>query len=121
MGDKTFVDNYKSNFITEWTEITSIRKPVIAAVNGIALGGGCELAMMCDIIYAGEDARFGQPEIKLGTIPGAGGSQRLTHAIGKSKAMELVLTGNMLSAADAEKSGMYFVTHFRTCCQSLSV
>jgi enoyl-CoA hydratase len=117
MSGKTFVDNYKTNFITEWTEITTIRKPIIAAVNGIALGGGCELAMMCDIIYAGEEARFGQPEIKLGTMPGAGGTQRLTHAIGKSKgtsqsinlsciAMELVLTGGMLGAADAEKSGL---------------
>ncbi|KAJ3110038.1 putative enoyl-CoA hydratase, mitochondrial [Phlyctochytrium bullatum] len=106
MSTLTFVGNYKKNFINDWTGITNIRKPIIAAVNGFALGGGCEVAMMCDIIYAGDKAKFGQPEIKLGTIPGAGGTQRLTKAIGKSKAMDLVLTGNMIDAAEAEKSGL---------------
>ncbi|TPX49155.1 hypothetical protein SeMB42_g01940 [Synchytrium endobioticum] len=106
MKDKTFPDIYVNNFIADWTGITKIRKPIIAAVNGFALGGGCELAMMCDLIYAGATAKFGQPEIKLGVIPGAGGSQRLTHAIGKSKAMELVLKGNMITAEEAEKAGL---------------
>ena len=106
MSSLTFVGNYKSNFISDWTGIVSIRKPVIAAVNGFALGGGCEVAMMCDIIYAGDKARFGQPEIKLGTIPGAGGSQRLTQAVGKAKAMDLVLTGRMITAEEAEKAGL---------------
>ncbi|KAI8833699.1 ClpP/crotonase-like domain-containing protein, partial [Chytridium lagenaria] len=106
MSTLTFVGNYKNNFIGDWTGINDIRKPVIAAVNGFALGGGCEVAMMCDIIYAGDKAKFGQPEIKLGTIPGAGGTQRLTKAIGKSKAMELVLTGGMIDAVEAEKSGL---------------
>ncbi|OAJ38377.1 hypothetical protein, variant [Batrachochytrium dendrobatidis JEL423] len=106
MATNTFVGNYKSNFLADWTGIVSIRKPIIAAVNGFALGGGCEVAMMCDMIYAGETAKFGQPEIKLGTIPGAGGSQRLTQAVGKAKAMDLVLTGDMMSAQDAEKAGL---------------
>ncbi|KAJ3412357.1 putative enoyl-CoA hydratase, mitochondrial [Chytridiales sp. JEL 0842] len=106
MSNLTFVDNYKKNFIGDWTGLTSIRKPIIAAVNGFALGGGCEVAMMCDIIYAGDKARFGQPEIKLGTIPGAGGTQRLTQAVGKAKAMDLVLTGGFIDAVEAEKAGL---------------
>ncbi|KAJ3178535.1 putative enoyl-CoA hydratase, mitochondrial [Gaertneriomyces sp. JEL0708] len=106
MASLDFVNNFKKNFIGDWTGINDIRKPIIAAVNGFALGGGCELAMMCDIIYAGDRAKFGQPEIKLGVIPGAGGSQRLTKAIGKSKAMELCLTGEMISAQEAEKAGL---------------
>ncbi|KAF8756976.1 enoyl-CoA hydratase isomerase family [Rhizoctonia solani] len=106
MKDKQFTDVYKTNFLGDWTRITSFPKPVIAAVSGFALGGGCELAMMCDIILASPTARFGQPEIKLGVIPGAGGTQRLTHAIGKSRAMELVLTGRMVTAQEAEKWGL---------------
>jgi len=106
MQNKKFIDNYKTNFLSTWDHITTIKKPIIAAVNGFALGGGCELAMMCDIIIAGENAKFGQPEIKLGTIPGAGGTQRLVRTIGKSKSMELVLTGDQMSAQEAEKSGL---------------
>ncbi len=106
MKDKTFAIAYMENFISKWEAITSCRKPIIAAVSGFALGGGCELAMMCDFILAGESAKFGQPEIKLGIIPGAGGTQRLTRFIGKSKAMEMVLTGRMMDAHEAEKSGL---------------
>lgn len=107
MANYTFAEVYKSDFITRnWEKIRSVRKPVIAAVSGFALGGGCELAMMCDFIIAAENARFGQPEIKLGIIPGAGGTQRLPRAIGKAKAMDLALTGRMMDAAEAERSGL---------------
>ncbi|KAN0047943.1 hypothetical protein ACTA71_002332 [Dictyostelium dimigraforme] len=106
MEKVTLPDAYNNDLLAQWHDLTKVRKPIIAAVNGYALGGGCELAMMCDIIIAGEKAVFGQPEIKLGTIPGCGGTQRLIRAIGKSKAMELVLTGNNLSAVEAEKAGL---------------
>jgi len=101
-----YSDVRHDNMLAHWSAIASIRKPIVAAVGGFALGGGCELAMSCDIIIASEAAKFGQPEIKLGTIPGVGGTQRLVRAIGKSKAMELVLTGEMLSAEEAEKAGL---------------
>jgi len=106
MQSKSYMDAYKSNFISTWERVAKCRKPVIAAVNGFALGGGCELAMMCDFILAGDGARFGQPEIKLGILPGAGGSQRLTRFVGKSKAMEMCLTGRMMDADEAERAGL---------------
>ena len=107
MKDWSYVDVYKTNFITRnWESLRSVRKPVIAAVAGVALGGGCELAMMCDIVIAADNAKFGQPEIKLGIIPGAGGTQRLPRAIGKSKAMDLVLTGRTMDAQEAERAGL---------------
>jgi len=107
MAKFTYTDVYKEDFITRnWETIRSIRKPVIAAVSGFALGGGCELAMMCDFIIAADNAKFGQPEIKIGIIPGAGGTQRLPRAIGKAKAMDMVLTGRMMDAAEAERSGL---------------
>ncbi len=107
MKDRSFADVYRQDFITDnWEEVLNCRKPVIAAVSGYALGGGCELAMMCDFIIAADNARFGQPEINLGVIPGAGGTQRLTRAIGKSKAMELCLTGRMMDAEEAERAGL---------------
>jgi enoyl-CoA hydratase len=107
MATYTFADVYKGDYITRnWEVIRSIRKPIVAAVSGFALGGGCELAMMCDFIIAADNARFGQPEIKLGVIPGAGGTQRLPRAIGKSKAMDLALTGRMMDATEAERSGL---------------
>ena len=107
MAKFTFADAYKGDFITRnWETIRTIRKPVIAAVSGFALGGGCELAMMCDFIIAADNAKFGQPEIKLGTIPGAGGTQRLPRAVGKSKAMDMALTGRMMNAEEAERAGL---------------
>ena len=107
MATYTFADVYKGDYITRnWETIRSIRKPVIAAVSGFALGGGCELAMMCDFIIAADNAKFGQPEIKLGIIPGAGGTQRLPRAVGKSKAMDLALTGRMMNAEEAERAGL---------------
>ena len=107
MAGYTFQDVYKNEYITRnWETIRQIRKPVIAAVAGFALGGGCELAMMCDFIIAADTARFGQPEIKLGVIPGAGGTQRLPRAVGKSKAMDMVLTARMMDAQEAERAGL---------------
>ncbi len=107
MAGKTFADAYGGDFITRnWETIRRVRKPVIAAVGGFALGGGCELAMMCDFIIAADSAKFGQPEIKLGIIPGAGGTQRLPRAVGKAKAMDLVLTARMMDAAEAERAGL---------------
>ncbi len=106
MEPKDFIDAQQGDFIRPWQRITEIKKPIIAAVAGHALGGGCELAMMCDIIIAADNAKFGQPEINIGTIPGAGGTQRLTRAIGKSKAMEMVLTGHMMDAEAAERANL---------------
>ena len=107
MQSWTYMDVYKSDFITRnWETIRRVRKPVIAAVAGFALGGGCELAMMCDFIIAADNAKFGQPEIKLGIVPGAGGTQRLPRAVGKAKAMDLILTGRMMDAAEAERAGL---------------
>lgn len=106
MADKSFTDVFLSDFIGRWDTVARARKPIVAAVAGFALGGGCELAMMCDFILAADTAQFGQPEIKLGVIPGAGGTQRLTRAIGKAKAMDLVLTGRMMGAEEAERAGL---------------
>ena len=107
MKDRSFIDVYAGDFITVgWERVAQCRKPVIAAVAGFALGGGCEMAMMCDFIIAADTAKFGQPEITLGIIPGAGGTQRLTRAVGKAKAMDLVLTGRMMDAAEAERAGL---------------
>jgi len=107
MASRTYMDVYLSDFITKgWERVGSCRKPVVAAVAGFALGGGCEIAMMCDTIIAADTAKFGQPEITIGTIPGSGGTQRLTRAVGKAKAMEMCLTGRMMDAAEAERSGL---------------
>ncbi|MEZ5810484.1 MAG: enoyl-CoA hydratase [Rhizobiaceae bacterium] len=106
MQPLSYADAYAGDFFAGWEQLTRVRKPVIAAVAGYALGGGCELAMMCDFIIAGESAKFGQPEITLGVIPGMGGSQRLTRAVGKAKAMDMCLTGRMMDAREAESSGL---------------
>ena len=106
MQDKSYPATYLEDFIGSWDRVASRRKPIIAAVAGFALGGGCELAMMCDIVIAADNAKFGQPEIKLGVMPGAGGTQRLTRIVGKAKAMDLVLTGRMMDATEAEASGL---------------
>jgi enoyl-CoA hydratase len=107
MADRSYMDVYLSDFITKgWERVGTCRKPVVAAVAGYALGGGCEIAMMCDTIIAADTAKFGQPEITIGTIPGSGGTQRLTRAVGKAKAMEMCLTGRMMDAAEAERSGL---------------
>ena len=107
MHDKSFMDAYQGDFITRnWETLKLIRKPVLAAVGGFALGGGCELAMMCDLIYAADTAKFGQPEVKLGILPGAGGTQRLPRAVGKAKAMDLCLSGRMMNASEAEQAGL---------------
>src|SRR5471030_2762168 len=106
MADKTFIEAYLGNFCADWDRAACARKPVVASVAGFALGGGCELSMQCDIVIAADNAKFGQPEMKLGVIPGIGGTQRLTRAVGKAKAMDLILTGRMMDAAEAEKSGL---------------
>jgi enoyl-CoA hydratase len=107
MASRTYMDVYLSDFITKgWERVSTCRKPIVAAVAGYALGGGCEIAMMCDTIIAADTAKFGQPEITIGTIPGSGGTQRLTRAVGKAKAMEMCLTGRMMDAAEAERSGL---------------
>ncbi|WP_336055658.1 enoyl-CoA hydratase [Nitratireductor sp. CH_MIT9313-5] len=106
MQPKTYIETYMEDMFSGWDALTRVRKPVIAAVAGYALGGGCELAMMCDFIIAADNARFGQPEITIGVMPGMGGSQRLTRFVGKSKAMEMCLTGRMMDAEEAERSGL---------------
>src|SRR5207244_7389452 len=106
MAGKSYMDAFMGDFAAGWDAIARARKPVIAAVAGFALGGGCELAMMCDLVIASDNAKFGQPEIKLGVIPGIGGTQRLSRALGKAKAMDLILTGRMMDAAEAERAGL---------------
>jgi len=106
MADKSYIDIFNADYAADYERLARVRKPVIAAVAGFALGGGCELAMMCDLIIAADTAKFGQPEIRLGVIPGIGGTQRLVRAIGKAKAMEMVLTGRMMDAAEAERAGL---------------
>ena len=106
MADISYIDMSRADYAGDYERLTRVRKPLIAAVAGFALGGGCELAMLCDFIIAADNAKFGQPEIKLGIIPGIGGTQRLTHAVGKAKAMDMILTGRMMDAAEAERSGL---------------
>jgi enoyl-CoA hydratase len=106
MADKTFIEAFLGNFAGTWDRASRARKPIVAAVAGFALGGGCELAMQCDVVIAADSAKFGQPEIKLGVIPGIGGTQRLTRAVGKAKAMEMILTGRMMDAQEAESAGL---------------
>jgi enoyl-CoA hydratase len=106
MRSKTYMEAYLEDFLSKWETVSRLRKPILAAVAGFALGGGCELAMMCDFILAADTAKFGQPEIKLGVIPGAGGTQRLTRFVGKSKAMEMCLTGRLMDAGEAERAGL---------------
>jgi len=106
MSERQYPDTFVNDMLTWWDQISKIKKPIVGAVNGYSLGGGNELAMMCDILLASDTARFGQPEINLGVIPGMGGTQRLTHAIGKSRAMEMILTGDMMKADEAEKRGL---------------
>lgn len=106
MKDLSFPQTYLDDFIASWDRVANRRKPIIAAVSGFALGGGCELAMMCDFIIASDTAKFGQPEIRLGIMPGAGGSQRMTRAVGKAKAMDMCLTGRMMDAEEAERAGL---------------
>jgi enoyl-CoA hydratase len=106
MADRSYMDAFMGDFAAGWDALARARKPTVAAVAGFALGGGCELAMMCDLIIAADTAKFGQPEIKLGVIPGIGGTQRLTRAVGKAKAMDLCLTGRMMDAVEAERSGL---------------
>jgi enoyl-CoA hydratase len=106
MADQSYIDIFNADYTADYERLTRLRKPIVAAVAGFALGGGCELAMMCDIIIAADSAKFGQPEIKLGVIPGMGGTQRLTRVVGKAKAMDLILTGRMMDAAEAERSGL---------------
>jgi enoyl-CoA hydratase len=106
MADKSYIDIFRADYTADYERLARVRKPMIAAVAGLALGGGCELAMMCDFIIAADNAKFGQPEIKLGIIPGIGGTQRLARAVGKAKAMDLILTGRTMDAAEAERSGL---------------
>ena len=106
MAEKSFAEAFLGDFAANWDRVARARKPVVAAVAGFALGGGCELAMQCDLIIAADNAKFGQPEIKLGIIPGIGGTQRFTRAVGKAKAMDIILTGRMMDAAEAERSGL---------------
>jgi enoyl-CoA hydratase len=106
MAGKSYMDAFMGDFVAGWDALARARKPIVAAVAGFALGGGCELAMMCDLVIAADNAKFGQPEIKLGVIPGIGGTQRLTRAVGKAKAMDLCLTGRMMDAAEAERAGL---------------
>lgn len=106
MAPKGYMETYRPNMFEPWADLTKLSKPIVAAVNGYALGGGCELAMMCDIIVAGDTAKFGQPEVTIGTIPGCGGTQRLIRAVGKSKAMDMILTGDMIDADEAREYGL---------------